>query len=65
MARPKKAPTEKAAKETTTVASEEANVLKSMLHALASAGFVEVLDLKASEPGMSAAIVWGTRSSPL
>ena len=59
MARPKKAPTEKAAKETTTVASEEANVLKSMLHALASAGFVEVLDLKASEPGMSAAIVWG------
>jgi type I restriction enzyme M protein len=59
MARPKKAPTEATAKETTAVASEEANVLKSMLHALASAGFIEVLDLKASEPGMSAAMVWG------
>ncbi|MGK3990751.1 N-6 DNA methylase [Sorangium sp. So ce136] len=59
MARPKKASTEKAAKETTAVASEESNVLYSILHTLAGAGFDQTLYLKASEPGMSAAVVWG------
>lgn len=43
----------------TTVASEESSVLKSLVHQLAGAGFADVQDLKASEPGMSAAVVWG------
>lgn len=59
MARPKKISTEKAANEATTVGSEENSVLKSVVHSLASAGFDQTLDLKASEPGMSAAIIWG------
>jgi type I restriction enzyme M protein len=59
MARPKKAPTENATKDTATVASEESNVLKSILHSLASAGFDQTLNLKTSEPGTSAAVVWG------
>jgi type I restriction enzyme M protein len=59
MARPKKASTENTTKDTTPVASEESNVLKSILHSLASAGFDQTLELKAGEPGMSAAVVWG------
>lgn len=39
--------------------SEDTGVLKSMVHLLASAGFDQVLDLKANEPGVSAAVVWG------
>lgn len=59
MARSKKAPAENPAKGTTAVGSEATNVLTSMVHALASVGFTETLDLNASEPGMSAAVVWG------
>ncbi|GEP02274.1 N-6 DNA methylase [Methylobacterium oxalidis] len=58
MARPKKASTENAATGTTVV-SEAGNLLKSMVHSLASAGFDQSLELKATEPGMSAAVVWG------
>ena len=43
----------------TTVASEESSVLAAMLQKLASAGFDQTQDLKPSEPGMSAATVWG------
>lgn len=43
----------------TTVASEENNLLKAMVHRLSGAGFDQSLELKASEPGMSAAVVWG------
>lgn len=59
MARPKKASTENATKDTATVVSEESGVLKSILQSLLSAGFDQMLDLKASEPGMSAAVAWG------
>ncbi len=59
MARPKKASTDTTAKAATAVSSEESNVLASLTHALASAGFDQKRDIKASEPGMSAAIVWG------
>ncbi|WP_342379490.1 SAM-dependent methyltransferase [Myxococcus stipitatus] len=47
------------AEHATTVASEESNLLKSMVHRLSGAGYDHSLDLKASEPGMSAAVVWG------
>lgn len=47
------------AEHATTVASEESNLLKSMVHQLSDAGFDQSLDLKASEPGLSAAVVWG------
>ena len=59
MARPKKSSVTAEAKETTAVTSEETSVLKSLVHSLASEGFDQKLDLKASEPGMSAAVVWG------
>ena len=59
MARPKKAQTEAATKETTALVAEETGVLKSLLHGLANAGFDQTIDLKPSEPGMSAAVVWG------
>jgi type I restriction enzyme M protein len=59
MARPKKAPTDDAAKGTTAVSSDENSTLRSLVHSLASAGFDRQLDLKASEAGMSAAMVWG------
>jgi type I restriction enzyme M protein len=59
MARPKKASTQALASETTVVGSEESSVLASLLHTLASAGFDQKLELKASEAGMSAAMVWG------
>lgn len=47
------------AEHATTVASEESNLLKSMVLRLSGAGFDQSLELKASEPGMSAAVVWG------
>ncbi|WP_321946809.1 class I SAM-dependent DNA methyltransferase [Paraburkholderia sp. J10-1] len=59
MARPKKAPTTTAAPEATTVSSEESSVLNSLVRSLASAGFDQKFELKASEAGMSAAVVWG------
>ncbi|MGT2430351.1 HsdM family class I SAM-dependent methyltransferase [Cupriavidus basilensis] len=59
MARPKKASTTVAAKETTAVNSEESSVLKSLVHALTIAGFDQKFELKASEAGVSAAMVWG------
>jgi len=59
MARPKKASADNAAKEATAVASEESSALKQLVHSLGSAGFDQKLDLKASEAGMSAAVVWG------
>ncbi|WP_316237052.1 N-6 DNA methylase [Bradyrhizobium sp. SZCCHNR1015] len=59
MARPKKAPTENVTKDTATVASEEKNVLNSILRSLASAGFDQTVDLRTTEPGMSAAVAWG------
>lgn len=43
----------------TTIASEETSLLTSMVHRFADAGFDQSLDLKASEPGMSGAVVWG------
>lgn len=58
MARPKKAEAQAAGK-ASTVVSEEAGVLKNMLHTLSEAGFDQRLELKPSEAGMSAAIVWG------
>jgi type I restriction enzyme M protein len=59
MARPKKASTTVAATETTAVTSEESGTLTSLVHSLADAGFDTKLDLKASEAGMSAAMMWG------
>ena len=47
------------AEHATAVASEESNLLKSMVLKFSSAGFAHSLELKASEPGMSAAVVWG------
>jgi type I restriction enzyme M protein len=44
---------------TAPVASEESSVLKSIVHRLSAGGFDQSLDLRASEPGMSAALVWG------
>jgi type I restriction enzyme M protein len=58
MARPKKAEAQ-AADKASTVVSEETGVLKNMLHTLSAAGFDQRLELKPSEAGMSAAIVWG------
>lgn len=58
MARPKKVQTEAAAK-TSPVASEETGLLKSLVHTLSGAGFDQRLELKPSEAGMSAAVVWG------
>jgi type I restriction enzyme M protein len=58
MARPKKASTDTTAA-TTAVTSSEKGVLKSLTYALATAGFDQMVDLKASEPGMAASIVWG------
>jgi type I restriction enzyme M protein len=57
MARPKKAQTE--AVTTSPVVSEEAGVLKSLLHNLSGAGFHQHVELKPSEAGVSAAIAWG------
>lgn len=59
MARPKKATTESTTNDATAVASNESDILKEMLRRLAGARFDQTLDLKASEPGMSAAMVWG------
>jgi type I restriction enzyme M protein len=59
MARPKKATTENTTQDATTVASDESNTLKEMVRRLASTGFDQTIDLKANEPGMSAAVVWG------
>jgi len=50
---------QKKADQATTIASEETSLLKSMVHRFSDAGFDQSLDLKASEPGMSAAVVWG------
>ena len=47
------------AEHATTVASEESNVLQSIVHRLSGAGFDQSLALKPSEPGMLAAVVWG------
>jgi type I restriction enzyme M protein len=47
------------ADQATTIASEETSLLTSMVHRFSGSGFDQSLDLKASEPGMSAAIVWG------
>jgi type I restriction enzyme M protein len=58
MARPRKAQTEAPAK-TSPVDSEETGVLKSTLQTLSGGGFEQRLDLKPSEAGMSAAVVWG------
>lgn len=58
MARPNKAETAAGA-ETTRIVSEEATVLNSLVHSLASADFDQHIALKPSEAGMSAAIVWG------
>jgi type I restriction enzyme M protein len=58
MARPKKAEPQ-AADKASTVVSEETGVLKSMLHTLSAAGFDQRLELKPSEAGVFAAIVWG------
>lgn len=44
---------------TAPVASEESSVLKSIVHRLSAGGFDQSLGLRASEPGMSAALVWG------
>jgi type I restriction enzyme M protein len=59
MARPKKITTESTTNDATAVASNESNILQEMLRKLAGARFDQTLDLKASEPGMSAAMVWG------
>ena len=59
MARPKKATTENTTQDATAVASDESNTLKEMVRRLASTGFDQTIDLKATEPGMSAAVVWG------
>lgn len=58
MARRKKDQTEDGSK-ASPVVSEEAGVLKSLLQKLSSGGFDQLLELKATEPGMSAAVVWG------
>ena len=47
------------AEQATTIASEETSLLRSTVHRLSGSGFDQSLDLKASEPGLSAAIVWG------
>jgi type I restriction enzyme M protein len=44
---------------TSSVVSEETGVLKNMLHTLSAAGFDQHADLKPSDVGMSAAVVWG------
>lgn len=58
MARPKKSEAQ-AADKASTVVSEETGVLKRLLHTLSVTGFDQCLELKPSEPGMFAAIVWG------
>ena len=50
---------QKKADQATTIASEETSLLKAMVHRFSDAGFDQSLDVKASEPGMSAAVVWG------
>lgn len=47
------------AEQATTIASEETSLLRSTVHRFSGSGFDQSLDLKASEPGLSAAIVWG------
>ncbi|MGY0780578.1 type I restriction enzyme M protein [Azospirillum brasilense] len=59
MARPKKVSPDTTTKEAASVGSEESNVLASLTHTLAVAGFDQKHDLKVSEPGMAAALVWG------
>ena len=57
MARPKKASSE--TEVTSAVASGEKSVLASLTHELVTAGFDQKTDLKASESGVAAAVVWG------
>ncbi|MDM0077458.1 N-6 DNA methylase [Variovorax sp. J2P1-59] len=59
MARPKKATTESTTNDAIAIATNESNILKEMVRKLAGARFDQTLDLKANEPGMSAAMVWG------
>lgn len=56
MARPKKATTNDPA---TAVTSDEKSVLQSLTHTLATQGFDQATDLKTSEAGVAAAMVWG------
>lgn len=50
----------KSAEKPTTVSSEETSTLRALVHTLTGAGFSETQDLKSSEPGVSAAVVWGS-----
>jgi type I restriction enzyme M protein len=52
-----RAPAAKAA--ITAVTSDQQSALKSLTHSLATGGFDQKVDLKVSEPGMAASIVWG------
>src|ERR1700730_6164722 len=58
MARPKK-PQASAAAQASSIASEEQGVLQNMLQTLSEGGFDQHIELKTSEPGMTAAVVWG------
>lgn len=59
MARPKKKSQTDATSKASPVVSDEAGVLKGLLHTLGGGGFDQRVELKATEPGMSAAVAWG------